>query len=167
MTNADTQDQCLISLHQWCHMKSMTSCDVTTNDVTCRQWHHLMSQPMMSHAGNDIMWCHNQWCHMKSMTSCDVMTTTTTVSQHLKVLRRTLLFSTIMTHCGIDKIALDLNVHAVILQTSHGFARTFLSQLLMTWSFVSVGMSLAPMKMFPLTLLNSTYSEPCVMLRTW
>ena len=54
----------------------------------------------------------------------------------------TLLFSTLMTHCGMDKIAMDLSVHAVILQTSRGSARTFLSQLLMIWSSVSVGINL-------------------------
>ena len=87
---------------------------------------------------------------------------TTTVSQHIVVLCGTLLFSTIMTHCGMDKIVMDLSVHAVILQTSRGSARSFLSQLLMTWNSVSVWMSLVtPMKIFPLTLLNSTYSEPC------
>ena len=56
--------------------------------------------------------------------------------------RRSLLFSTIMAHCGMDKIAMDLSVHAVILQTSRGSARSFLSQLLMIWSSVSVGSNL-------------------------
>ena len=64
-----------------------------------------------------------------------------------------------MTHCGMDKIAMDVSTHAVIPQTSHGSARSFLSQLLITWRFVSVGMSLAPMRILPLTLFNSTYSE--------
>ena len=66
---------------------------------------------------------------------------TTTVSQHLVVLRGTLLFSTLMTHCGMDKIAMDLSVHAVILQISHGSARSFLGQLLTIWNSVSVGIN--------------------------
>ena len=56
---------------------------------------------------------------------------TTTVRQQL-VLVTGKLFSTLMTHCGMDKIAMDLSVHAVIHQTSHGSARCFLSQLLTT-----------------------------------
>ena len=83
---------------------------------------------------------------------------TTTVKQDITLFYGSL-FSTLMTHCGMDKIAVDLSVHAVILQTFRGSARTFLSQLLMTWSFASVGMNLAPMKMFPLILSNSTYSD--------
>ena len=88
---------------------------------------------------------------------------TTTVSQDITVLHGSLLFSTLMTHCGMDKIATDLSVHAVILQTSHGSARSFLSRLLMIWSSACVVMSLALMKILQLTLLNSTYSEPCDM----
>ena len=85
---------------------------------------------------------------------------TTTVSQDLTVLHGNPLFSTLMIHCGMDKIAMNSRAHAVIPQTSHGFARSFLSQLLTTWRFVSVGMSLAPiMRILPLTLFNSTYSE--------
>ena len=56
---------------------------------------------------------------------------TTTVKQHLTEVQSSLLFSQ-MTHCGMDKIAMILNVHAVILQISHGSARRFLSQLLTT-----------------------------------
>ena len=68
-------------------------------------------------------------------------------------------FSTLMTHCGMDKIVIDLSVHAVIPQTSRGSARTFLSQLLTTWRFVSVQIKLNRMRMSPLILFNSTYSE--------
>ena len=60
---------------------------------------------------------------------------------------------------SMDKIAMDLRAHAVIPQTSRGSARSFLSQLLTIWRFVSVGMSLAPTRILPLTLFNSTYSE--------
>ena len=53
-----------------------------------------------------------------------------------------LLFSTLLAHCGMEKIVADLNMHAVIPQTSHGSARSFLSQLLTTWSSASVGINL-------------------------
>ena len=79
---------------------------------------------------------------------------TTTVSQDLTVLHGGLL-STLITHCGMDEIAMDLRAHAVIHQTSHGSARSFLNQLLTTWRFVPVGMSLAPMRILPLILFNS------------
>ena len=62
---------------------------------------------------------------------------TTTVSQD--VFHGSLLGSTLMTDCGMDKIVVDWSVPAVILQTSHGSARSFLSQLLMTCRFASVG----------------------------
>ena len=52
----------------------------------------------------------------------------------------TVMSSTMNTHCGMGKIVVDLNVHAVILQTFRGSARNFLSQLLTTWSSASVGM---------------------------
>ena len=52
------------------------------------------------------------------------------------------MLSTLMTHCGMDKIVVDLRAHAVIPQTSRGSARSFLSQLLMTWRFASVGINL-------------------------
>ena len=54
---------------------------------------------------------------------------TTTVRQLLTVLHGTPLFSTLMTHCGMDKIVADLSAHDVIPQTSRGSARNFLSQL--------------------------------------
>ena len=54
---------------------------------------------------------------------------TTTVSQDLTVLHGCLLLSILMIHCGMDEIAMYLGVHAVIPQTSHGSARSFLSQL--------------------------------------
>ena len=89
---------------------------------------------------------------------------TTTVSQHLTAAQVTfhgiLLFSTLMTHCGMDKIVVELSVHAVIPQTSHGSTRSFLSQLQMTWSFVSVEINLQEMRMTPLILFNFSYSEP-------
>ena len=53
---------------------------------------------------------------------------TTTVSLELTLVHGLIL----MTHCGMDKIAMDLSVPAVIPQTSRGSARSFLSQLLMT-----------------------------------
>ena len=81
---------------------------------------------------------------------------TTTVSQDTPILRMVL---PLMTHCGMDKIAVELSVHAVTPQTSHGSVRSFLSQLLMTWSAVFVGMSVVLMRISPLTLLNSMYSE--------
>ena len=64
-----------------------------------------------------------------------------------------------VTHCGMDKIVVDLSVHAVIHQTSLGSARSFLSQLLTTWSSASVGMRTLATRILPLTLFNSTYSE--------
>ena len=70
------------------------------------------------------------------------------------------MFSTLMIHCGMDKVVVDLNVHALILQTFHGSARCFLSQLLMTWRFAFVGMSIVTLRILPLTLFNSTFSEP-------
>ena len=47
---------------------------------------------------------------------------TTTVSQDLIVFHG-FLWSTLMTRCGMDKVVMDLSVHAVILQTSLGSAR--------------------------------------------
>ena len=41
------------------------------------------------------------------------------------------LFSTLLIHCGMDNIVMDLSVHAVVLQTSRGSARSFLGQVLM------------------------------------
>ena len=84
---------------------------------------------------------------------------TTTVSQKL-VLASGNPPSTLTTHCGMDMTAVDLSVPVVITQTSHGSARSFLSQLQMTWSFVSVEINLQQMRMTPLILFNSTYSEP-------
>ena len=88
---------------------------------------------------------------------------TTTVSQHLTVVQFTfhgnLLGSTLMTHCGMDKIVVDLSEHVVIPQTSHVSVRSFLKQLLTTWSFESVGINLYLMKILLLTLFNFTYSE--------
>ena len=69
-------------------------------------------------------------------------------------------FSTLMTHCGMDKTAVDLSVPAVIPQTSRGSTKIFLSQLQMTWSSASVGINLNGMRISPSTLFNSTYSEP-------
>ena len=66
---------------------------------------------------------------------------------------------TLTTHCGMDKIAMDLSVHAVIPQASHGSARCFLSQLLTTWSFTSVGMRISTLRILPLTLFNSTFNK--------
>ena len=60
----------------------------------------------------------------------------------------------------MDKVVVDLNIHAVILQVSRGSARNFLSQLMTTWSFASVGIKFYLMKILPLTLFNSTSSEP-------
>ena len=89
---------------------------------------------------------------------------TTTVSQHLTAAQVTihgfLFFSTPTTHYGMDKTAVDLSVPVVITQTSHGSARSFLSQLQMTWSSASVEINLQQMRMTPLVLFNSTYSEP-------
>ena len=47
-------------------------------------------------------------------------------------------FSTLTTHCGMDKTAVDLSVPAVIPQIFRGSASSFLSQLQMTWSSASV-----------------------------
>ena len=69
------------------------------------------------------------------------------------------IFSTLMTHCGMDKIAMDMRLHAVILQISLGSVGNFLSQLLTTWSFASVETHLYLMRILPLTLFNSTFSE--------
>ena len=84
---------------------------------------------------------------------------TTTVSLQLTLVHGILL-STLMTHCGMDKVVVDLSVPAVILQTSRGSARSFLSQLLMTWRFASVGMKESYGRILPLTLFNSTSNEP-------
>ena len=84
---------------------------------------------------------------------------TITVSQEL-ILLDGVLFSTLMIHCGMDR-TVDMKVHAVIPQTSHGFARSFLNQLMTLWSFVSVGIILAAMRILPLTLFNSTFSDNC------
>ena len=81
---------------------------------------------------------------------------TTTVSQDLIVLHG-FLWSTLMIHCGMDKVVMDLSVHAVIFQTCLGSAGNFLSQLLMTWRFASVVMEL--LRTLPLTLFNSTFNE--------
>ena len=62
---------------------------------------------------------------------------TTTVSQDLTLLHGNLLLFILIIHCGMEKIVVDLRAHAVILQTSRGSARNFLSQLLTTWSFAS------------------------------
>ena len=86
-------------------------------------------------------------------------TLTTTVSQELVLVDGNMVFSTLVTHCGMDKVVMDLRGHAVILQTSRGSAKSFLSQLLMTWKFASVGMRFSTMRILPLTLFNSTFSE--------
>ena len=89
---------------------------------------------------------------------------TTTVSQDL-TLPDGIMFSTLMTHYGMEKTAVVLSIHAVIPQAYHGFARCFLNQLLMTWSFASVQTKVKmkviinPMRILPLNLSNSTYSE--------
>ena len=83
---------------------------------------------------------------------------TTTVSLDLTLIHG-VTFSTLMTHCGMDKIVVDLSIHAVITQTFPGSARNFLSQLQMTWSSASVGIKLNGMRISPSTLFNSTYSE--------
>ena len=70
-----------------------------------------------------------------------IVTMDTTVSQVL-VLASGNPPSTLTTHCGMDKTVVDLSVPAVITQTSHGSARSFLRQLQMTWSSVSVGINL-------------------------
>ena len=67
---------------------------------------------------------------------------TTTVSQELALLHGNLLFFILKTHCGMDKIVVDLSEHVVIFQTFRGSARSFLSQLLTTWSFASVAIIL-------------------------
>ena len=71
---------------------------------------------------------------------------TITVSQHLIAVQVTfhgsLLGSTLMTLYGMDKIVVDLSEHVVIHQTFCGSVRSFLSQLLTTWSFASVGINL-------------------------
>ena len=67
-----------------------------------------------------------------------------------------LLFSTIMTHCGMDKIVMNLRVHAVILQIFHGPAKSFLNQLLRIWSEDQARWDEDTP---PLTWLNSTCSE--------
>ena len=81
---------------------------------------------------------------------------TITVSQDTPTLKVVLL---LMIHCGMDKIVVDLSEHAVTLQTYRGSARSFLNLPLTTWSSVSVGTSLAVMRISPLTLLSSTYNE--------
>ena len=47
---------------------------------------------------------------------------TTTVSLEL-TLAHGIMFSTLMTHCGMGKVVMDLGIHAVIPQTSRGSAR--------------------------------------------
>ena len=84
---------------------------------------------------------------------------TITVSRELMLLDG-VIFSTLMIHCGMDRTA-DMKVHAVIPQASHGFARSFLNQLMTPWSFASVGIFLAAMRILPLTLFNSTFSDNC------
>ena len=54
-------------------------------------------------------------------------TLTTTVRQQLVLVAGSLLFSTLMTYFGMDKIVVELSVHAVILQTFRGSAKSFLS----------------------------------------
>ena len=70
---------------------------------------------------------------------------TTTVSQHLTAVQVTfhgnLLGSTLITHYEMDKIVVDLSIHPVIHQTFCGSVRSFLSQLLTTWNFASVGIN--------------------------
>ena len=82
---------------------------------------------------------------------------TITVSQEL-ILLDGVIFFTLMIHCGMDRTA-DMKVHAVIPQASHGFARSFLNQLMTPWSFESVGILHAAMRILPLTLFNSTFSD--------
>lgn len=79
---------------------------------------------------------------------------TTTVSQDTPFLRM------VLTHCGIVKFAVELSKHAVIPQTWRGSTRSYLNLPQMTWSSISVGMSLTPMRTSLLILLNSTYSDP-------
>ena len=56
---------------------------------------------------------------------------TTTVSLDSTLIHG-ITFSTLTTHCGMDKTAVNLSVPAVILQIFHGSARSFRSQLQMT-----------------------------------
>ena len=88
---------------------------------------------------------------------------TTTVNQVLSMvhipIHGSLLGSTLTTHCGMDKIVVDVSIPAVIPQISRGSAINFLSRLLMTWRFASVQIKLIWMRALPLTLFSSTFSE--------